>query len=90
MTTEASIQRAFIRAVKKAGGWARKFKGPRGWKDYIVIWNGPIVDFVELKAPGKKPRKSQTRLYAKLAPYGVRPIIIDTLEKTAKYIEDRS
>jgi hypothetical protein len=46
-----------VSEVAKAGGTAEKFNsaGRRNVPDRIVTWTSPLLDFVELKAPGEKP-----------------------------------
>ena len=87
MQSEATIQRAFIRAVKKAGGLPTKVKGPRGWLDYDVRWPHRYPELVELKRPGGRLRKSQVRMHAKLRKYKGDLFTVTTLEEIAAYIE---
>lgn len=87
MTREASIQRAFVRAVKQAGGWPIKLKGPRGWPDYVVFWRGSWPEWVELKAPGKKPRASQIRMHQRLTEYEQLVYVISSREEIDAFIE---
>lgn len=84
--SEASVQRSFIRAVKAAGGWSLKLRGPRGWPDLLVIWPSGQIDFVELKAPGKKPRASQVSMHKKLLVRHHRVRVIDSIEAVGDYI----
>lgn len=87
MQSEAAIQRAFIRAVKKAGGWPIKLKGPRGWPDYLVLWKESWAEMVELKRPGGRLRYSQERMHDKLNEHGMATFTISTREEIAAYVE---
>ncbi|ERS41843.1 MULTISPECIES: VRR-NUC domain-containing protein [Corynebacterium] len=58
---EKHIEQALINATKQRGGKALKFTSP-GWSgapDRLIILRGGKTGFVELKAPGKKPRPLQ-------------------------------
>ena len=58
---EKSVEQKLVRAVRVAGGIAPKFVSPGfdGMPDRIVILPGGKIGFVEVKAPGKKPRPLQ-------------------------------
>lgn len=55
---EKTIERKFVAAVKAAGGLALKFTSPGfdGMPDRSVLLPGGKMAFVEVKAPGEKPR----------------------------------
>jgi len=55
---EKIIEKELVRAVKDKGGIAPKFTSPGfdGMPDRLVLLPGGRMGFVELKAPGKKPR----------------------------------
>lgn len=69
---ERSIEQALVREVKKAGGIAPKFTSPgtAGMPDRLVILPGGRTCFVELKAPGQKPRPLQVRQMDRLTQLG--------------------
>ena len=58
---EQEIEMQLVRAVKKMGGRAVKFTSPGfdGMPDRLVLLPGGRCGFVEVKAPGKKPRALQ-------------------------------
>ena len=60
---ERFIERKFVEAVKKKGGFAPKFVSPGldGMPDRIVLFPMGRIAFVELKAPGEKMRPLQVR-----------------------------
>ena len=58
---EKQIERAFVKAVRNAGGLAMKFVSPGrvGVPDRIVLFPGGRVIFAEIKRPSERLRKSQ-------------------------------
>lgn len=69
---EREIEQALVREVRKAGGIAPKFTSPgnAGMPDRLIILPGGKVSFVELKAPGQKPRPLQLRQMDRLTQLG--------------------
>lgn len=85
---EAAIERRLKRKVEAAGGKALKFVSP-GWAgapDRIVLLPGGRVVFVELKAPGKKPRPIQLKRHEELKALGFEVYVIDTPEEVADWV----
>lgn len=76
---ERDVEQALVRAVKNAGGIAPKFTSPgtAGMPDRIIILPEGKVCFVELKAPGQKPRPIQTRQMDRLTQLGCMVRTID-------------
>jgi len=60
---EASLERTFRKQVKKRGGKAIKFTLMFHWPDRLVLWPDGTICWVEMKAPGKKPRKGQNGVH---------------------------
>ena len=58
---ETEIENYLKEQVRKMGGLALKFVSPgcTGVPDRIVILPGGRIGFLEVKAPGEKPRKEQ-------------------------------
>ena len=57
---EKYIEQKLVREVKKRGGLCEKWNsGSSGWPDRIVLLPDGKIGFVEVKAPGEKPRKLQ-------------------------------
>lgn len=82
MVRERDVERALIRQVRKAGGLCLKFVSP-GWDgapDRVCLWPGGRITFVELKAPGKKPRPLQIRRIEQLRELGFEVTVVDSLE----------
>lgn len=71
-------------------GMALKFICPgfNGVPDRIILLPGGKAVFVELKAPGKKPRKLQVWVHKSLAKLGFRVLVIDTKEKADNFVKE--
>lgn len=83
MKSEKQIEQALVRAVKNVGGIAPKFVSPGfdGMPDRIVLLPHGVFAFVELKAPGKKPRPLQLSRHALLRSLGFRVYVLDSIEQ---------
>ena len=77
---ESEVENYLVKEVKRQKGMAMKFVSPglRGVPDRIVLMEGGKIIFVELKAPGEKPRKQQEIRIAQLKSLGFRVKTIDT------------
>ena len=80
---ESVVERHLVAVVRKLGGECLKFTSPgrRHVPDRVVLLPGGRVWFIELKAPGAKPRLGQVRFHAMLAKLGCRCVVLDTKEK---------
>lgn len=87
---EAKIERTLREAAEAAGGRAYKFISPGviGVPDRIVVLPGGMVCFVEVKAPGEKPRPSQRHVLRQLYRLGARTATVDN-ERTARRLIER-
>ena len=76
---ERDVEKALVREVRKAGGIAPKLTSPgtAGMPDRLIILPEGKVCFVELKAPGQKPRPLQIRQMDRLTQLGCMVRIID-------------
>lgn len=76
---EKTIEQKFRAAVKAAGGLALKFTSPGfdGVPDRIVLLPGGKMAFVEVKAPGEKPRPLQLARHRVLRRLGFRVYVLD-------------
>ena len=76
---EKVIEQKLTQAVKKAGGLAIKFTSPglSGMPDRLVILPKSHVAFVEVKAPGLKPRPLQARRHELLRHLGCKVYVLD-------------
>ncbi len=80
---EKQIEQKLTRMVKQAGGIAVKFVSPSfaGMPDRLVLLPDGIIAFVELKAPGKKPRPLQLSRHKLLRALGFQVYVIDATDQ---------
>ncbi|MBS5627310.1 MAG: VRR-NUC domain-containing protein [Clostridiales bacterium] len=90
MGEESSIERILARKVKKMGGMAVKFVSPGldGVPDRIVLLPDRKIAFVELKAPGKKPRALQEKRKRQLESLGFPVYVIDGVEQIGGVLDE--
>ena len=83
MIQEREVERALIRAVKRAGGKCLKFVSPgcAGVPDRIYLLPGGRVFFAEVKQPGGKPRPLQEKRHSELRKLGFEVYVIDSEEE---------
>ena len=76
---EKTIEQKFRAAVKAAGGLAVKFASPGfdGVPDRLALLPGGRMAFVEVKAPGKKPRPLQLSRHRLLRQLGFKVYVLD-------------
>ncbi len=102
---ESTVEMHLRKKVTAAGALVRKmiWPGHRGAPDRLVIWpdaalgldasnadGAPQIDFVELKAPGKKPDPHQEREHARLRGAGCTVLVLDTVEAVDGYVAERT
>jgi hypothetical protein len=87
---ERDIEEYLRSQVKKAGGKAYKFVSPGndGVPDRLVLFPGGRVYFVELKAPGKKPRPLQIKQMRDIAALGCDVRVIDSKEGVDAFVRE--
>ena len=87
---EKEIELQLVRAVKKMGGRAVKFMSPGfdGMPDRLVLLPGGKCGFVEVKAPGKKPRALQLVRHEMLKELGFKVYVLDAKEQIEEIIDD--
>ena len=87
---EQEIEQQLVRAVKKMGGRAVKFTsvGFDGMPDRLVLLPGGKCGFVEVKAPGKKPRELQVVRHEMLKAWGFKVYVADAIEQIEEIIND--
>ena len=80
---EKYIEKKLVTEVKKMGGIAAKFVSPGldGMPDRLVLLPYGKMAFVELKAPGKKPRLLQIRRIKQLQKLGFACYVIDDVKQ---------
>ena len=76
---ESTIEHRLVTEVKKRGGIAPKFVSPGldGVPDRLVLLPKGHMAFVELKAPGQKPRPLQVKRIKQLRALGYLAYCID-------------
>lgn len=86
---ERDVEQYFIRRVREAGGLQRKFVSPgvKGVADRICGFPFGRIVFVELKAPGQKPRPDQSREFSKWRKLGYDTWILDSKESVDDFIK---
>lgn len=89
MDREKDIEAYLVRRVKELGGVAYKFVSPghAGVPDRLVCFPGGYQCFVELKAPGKKPRPLQEVEIRKLRDLGFRVFVADSREQVDEMMD---
>ena len=87
---EKVIERKLTLMVKKQGGICPKFVSPGfdGMPDRIVLLPGSHMAFVEIKAPGQKPRALQVSRHTLLRRLGFRVYILDSEEQIGGILDE--
>ncbi len=77
--SEKDIEQKLVKAVKTEGGMCPKLvcPGTNGMPDRIVFLPGSRIGFVEVKAPGQKPRPLQKRRHTQLRVLGFPVYVLD-------------
>lgn len=80
-TPEGIVEKYFTRQCKALGFMCLKFTAPgtTGVPDRVIIANGQTV-FVELKAPGKGPRRLQQEVIKEMRDHGALVYVTNTKE----------
>ncbi len=80
---EKAIEQKLVRMVIHRGGICPKFVSPGydGMPDRIVLFPGGRIAFVEVKAPGEKPRPLQLSRHRLLRRLGFRVYVLDAAEQ---------
>ena len=87
---EKEIEMQLMKAVKKMGGRAVKFMSPgfAGMPDRLVLLPGGKCGFVEVKAPGKRPRALQVVRHEMLKELGFKVYVLDAIGQIEEIIND--
>ena len=86
---EKQIERYLCNRVKQLGGKALKFEPPGsgGWPDRIIFLPGGKTLFVEVKAPGQKPRPLQVKRAKELQKLGFFVECLDSHIAVKEFVE---
>lgn len=87
---ERQIERKLVKAVKAAGGIAPKLTCPGfdGMPDRMVLMPEGRIGFIEVKAPGEKPRLLQLSRHRLLRRLGFKVYVLDGEEQIGGIIDD--
>ncbi|MBE6093961.1 MAG: VRR-NUC domain-containing protein [Schwartzia succinivorans] len=87
---ESTIEKKLVTEAKARGGMAAKFVSPgmNGMPDRLVMMPGGRMGFVELKAPGKKPRLVQELRMRQLRRLGFYAVVIDGTEQIGGVLDE--
>lgn len=86
---EKVIEKKLVTEVKKKGGICPKWVAPGfdGMPDRIVLLPGRKFGFVEVKAPGEKPRPLQVSRHKLLSRLGFQVHVLDDISRIGEIIE---
>jgi hypothetical protein len=87
---EKAIEKKLVQSVKSAGGIALKFVSPGfdGMPDRIVLIPGGHIGFVEVKAPGEKPRPLQMTRHGLLRRLGFKVYVLDDEQQIGGILDE--
>ena len=87
---EKQIEQKLVQEVKKRGGICPKFTSPgfAGMPDRLLLLPHGRMAFVELKAPGQKPRPLQAARHRLLRGLGFRVYVLDDEGQIEKIISE--
>lgn len=87
---EKTIESKLVRTVKSAGGIAPKFVSPGldGMPDRIVLLPKGRMAFVEVKAPGEKPRPLQLARHRLLWALGFQVYVLDDPAQIGEILDE--
>lgn len=80
---ERILEVKLVKETRKRGGVALKFVSPSfsGMPDRLVLLPHQVMGFVEVKAPGEKPRPLQESRHAMLRKMGFPVFVLDNSEE---------
>lgn len=84
---EKQIERKLTEKVKKLNGMCLKQTSLAGIPDRLVLMPGGKMAFVELKAPGEKPRKLQQVRIKQLRKMGFMCFVVDGVEMISDVLD---
>ena len=87
---ERTIEQVLVARARAMGGIAPKFNSPGfdGMPDRLALLPGGRMGFVELKAPGKKPRALQEARHRLLRRLGFKVYVIDGIGQIDSVLEE--
>lgn len=87
---EKIIEQKLTKAVKQNDGVCWKFTSPgiAGVPDRIILMPNGRIAFVEIKAPGEKPRPLQLSRHRLLRRLGFKVYVLDNIDDIEKIISE--
>ena len=87
---EKTIEQKLVQAVKAKGGIAPKFVSPgfSGVPDRLILLPDGKCGFVEVKAPGEKPRPLQKSRIRLLRGLGFKVYVLDGAEQIGGILDE--
>ncbi|WP_294143851.1 VRR-NUC domain-containing protein [uncultured Clostridium sp.] len=87
---EKVLEQKLVKEVKNAGGLAPKFVSPGfdGMPDRLVLLPLGVMGFVEVKAPGEKPRPLQLARHRLLQRLGFQVYVLDEESQIGGMIDE--
>ena len=87
---EKAIEQKLTLMVKKRGGICPKFVSPSfaGMPDRIALLPDGRIGFVEVKAPGEKPRPLQTARHKLLRRLGFKVFVLDDIKQIGGILDE--
>ncbi len=87
---EKVIEQKLTKAVRQNGGVCWKFTSPgtAGVPDRIILMPKGHIAFVEVKAPGEKPRPLQLSRHRLLRKLGFKVYVLDNIDDIEKIISE--
>ena len=87
---EKQIEQRLVKAVKAWGGLCPKLVSPGtdGMPDRMVLLPDSHMGFVEVKAPGEKPRPLQQRRHEQLRELGYKVSVLDDPEQIPPILDE--
>lgn len=87
---EKYIEQLLVRTVRVNGGIAPKFVSPgmAGMPDRLILMPDGHMAFVEVKAPGMKPRPLQESRHRKLCNLGYRVYVLADVKQIDKLVQE--
>ncbi len=84
---ESEIEKKIIKAVKDRGGICPKWIGWTGCPDRIALLPHARIGFIEVKAPGMRPRPLQESRHRTLRGLGFKVYVIDGEDQIAPALD---
>ncbi len=87
---EKQTEQRLVKAVRDVGGTCPKLVSPGadGMPDRMVLLPGGHIGFVEVKAPGQKPKPLQVRRHEQLRALGFMVYVLDDADQIPGIIRE--